>query len=124
MLTRRGSPRAPRLRLGLLLVVAGGAAVACNSLLGLGDFDVTEPAEGGKAETSEPEMDATTGCADGQTSDVDLKVECYPCNPLTNDEVLNACTGAQCISFDNKRITTLLPDGKLPPLPPPPDGGP
>ena len=128
MSTRRGPPRGPRLprrcALGLLLVVAGGAAVACNSLLGLTDFEVTpDPVEAGKSETSVPDLDATTGCVDGQTSDVDLKVECYPCNPLTNEQLLNACSGAQCISFDNKRITSLLPDGGLPALPPPLDGG-
>jgi hypothetical protein len=92
--------------------------------LGLSDFEVTpDPVESGAVETSPPDLDATTGCADGQTSDVDLKVECYPCNPLTTEQILNACTGAQCIPFDNKRVTSLTPDGKLPALPPALDGG-
>jgi hypothetical protein len=86
------------------------AFLACNGLLGLGDFAVSDADDGGT-------------CADGQTSDADLAVVCYPCNPLTPAQLLNACTGAQCLPFDRARLTKLLPDGGLPPLPPDPDGG-
>ena len=97
---------------------------ACNSLLGLSDFEVTpEPTEAGGGDTSMPIGDGGGGCADGQTSDVDLKLECYPCNPLTAQELLNACTSAQCIPFDRARLTNLLPTGELPPLPVDLDGG-
>lgn len=123
MSARRGSPRATRLVL-LLLVVAAGGVFACNALLGLSDFDVTpDPTEAGGGDTSMPIVDSGGGCADGQTSDVDLKLECYPCNPLTPQELLNACTAAQCIPFDRARLTNLLPNGELPPLPVDLDGG-
>ena len=122
MSSRRGFPRATRLGL-VLAVAASGAAFACNSLIGLTDFEVVpDPVEAGPQETSMPEIDATTGCADGQTSDVDLRLECYPCAPLSNEQLLNACTGAQCIPFDRSRLTNLL-DGGLPPLPVDLDGG-
>jgi hypothetical protein len=42
---------------------------------------------------------------------------CYACAPKTTQEFLNACTTAQCEPFDRKRLTHLLPDGGLPPLP-------
>jgi hypothetical protein len=42
---------------------------------------------------------------------------CYACKPKTTDEFLNACTDAKCQPFDKKRLTHLLPDGGLPPLP-------
>lgn len=109
----------------LVCFVGAGAAVACNSLLGLTDFDVTpDPVVDGSTPDAFVEGDATSGsCADGQTSDVDLRVECYPCNPITTEQLLNTCTGAQCIPFDRARVTLLLADGGLPPLPPDPDGG-
>jgi hypothetical protein len=37
--------------------------------------------------------------------------------------LLNACTDAACVSFDNARLAKLLPDGGLPALPARPDGG-
>jgi len=96
------------------------AIVACNSIIGLGDFAVTPD----PSDASDELLSGGDGsCADGQTSDADLAVVCYPCNPLTTEQLLNACTGAQCIPFDRARLTKLLPDGGLPPLPPDPDGG-
>lgn len=104
------------------LVALATIALACNSILGLGDFAVTPDVPDA---TDEQPMTAGDGaCADGETSDADLAVVCYPCNPLTTEQLLNACTGAQCLPFDRARLTKLLPDGGLPPLPPPdPDAG-
>src|SRR4051812_33543179 len=43
------------------------------------------------------------------------------CPPKTATALHNACTGAKCAPFDDKkRLTKLGPDGGLPPLPPPP----
>jgi hypothetical protein len=104
------------------LVALATIVLACNSILGLGDFAVTpDPADA----TDEQVAAAGDGgtCPDSGVSNVDLTAVCYPCNPLTTDQLLNACTGAQCIPFDRARLTKLLPDGKLPELPPNLDGG-
>lgn len=42
---------------------------------------------------------------------------CFSCEPERNEEFLDACTDAQCVPFDNGKLTKLLPDGKVPPLP-------
>lgn len=48
---------------------------------------------------------------------------CYACTPVDDSQLLNACTTG-CVAFDNKRVTLLPADGKLPSLPNPgPDGG-
>ncbi|GAC1537761.1 MAG: hypothetical protein NVS3B10_02110 [Polyangiales bacterium] len=103
------------------LVAVATILLACNSILGLTDFAVTpDPADASDDRTM---GNGDGSCADGGTSDADLAVVCYPCNPLTTEQLLNACTGAQCIPFDRARLTNLLPDGGMPPLPPGPDGG-
>lgn len=43
---------------------------------------------------------------------------CYSCAPKDISTLENACTGAVCTPFDNKRLTLLGEDGKLPGLPP------
>jgi hypothetical protein len=111
-------------RVAFLFVAASACVgIACNSLLGLTDFEITPDPTDASDETFGDTEGGTVGCAEGGTSDVDLRLECYPCTPLTNEQLLNACTTAQCIPFDRARLTNLLPDGGLPPLPPDPDGG-
>ena len=95
--------------------------LACNAILGLTSFEVIPDGVDAADEQAMTEAGAT--CEGGQTADVDLKVVCYPCTPLVTEQLLNACTGAQCIPFDRARLTRLLPNGDLPPLPPDPDGG-
>ena len=97
----------------LLLATTGAAIAACSSLLGLGDYhEVTTSTDGGSA------SDASGSC------DVDLGKACYPCTPTTNEQFLNACSGADCVPFDDgKRDKNLLADGGLPPAPPGGDGG-
>lgn len=55
--------------------------------------------------------------ADATSCSVDLATRCYPCAPATQPQFLNACTSAACVPFDDTRVTLLLPDGGLPPLP-------
>jgi hypothetical protein len=113
-----------RRRIAFLLVAAcAGVGIACNSLIGLTDFEVTPDPPDATDETTVVVPEGGAGCADGGTSDVDLAKECYPCTPLLNEQLLNGCTSAQCFPFDRARLTNLLPDGKLPALPPNPDGG-
>jgi hypothetical protein len=49
----------------------------------------------------------------------DAGIACFSCSkPEKLLEFENACTNAECAPFDDKtRVTKLLPDGKLPPLP-------
>ncbi|MDB5218797.1 MAG: hypothetical protein JWO86_6724 [Myxococcaceae bacterium] len=103
------------------LVALATIVLACNSILGLTDFVVTpDPADA----TDEQTVTGDGGtCPDSGISDADLAAVCYPCNPLITEQLLNACTGAQCVPFDRARLTKLLPDGGLPGLPPDPDGG-
>ncbi len=42
---------------------------------------------------------------------------CWACAPESRLEFLNACTNATCVPFDKARVTKLLPDGSLPPVP-------
>ncbi len=104
------------------LVALATIVLACNSILGLGDFAVTPDPADAMDEQVPAAGDGGT-CPDSGVSNADLTAVCYPCNPLTTEQLLNACTGAQCIPFDRARLTKLLPDGKLPELPPDLDGG-
>ncbi|MDB4938408.1 MAG: hypothetical protein JWP87_5380 [Labilithrix sp.] len=107
----------------LLVAACAGVGIACNSLLGLTDFEITPDGPADASDETPLVSEGGAGCADGGTSDADLTKECYPCAPLSNEQLLNGCTGAQCIPFDRARLTNLLPDGGLPALPPDPDGG-
>ena len=109
----------------------------CTTALGLSDytFPATEPEAGSSDDsaTSRPdqaappadassahaEAGAPLAEADAKTCDVDLTAQCYPCAPSSHAQFLNACTSAACVPFDGTRLTHLLPDGGLPPLPTP-----
>jgi hypothetical protein len=59
--------------------------------------------------------DAAPDVADGSCAPGDGG--CSSC-PSSSAEIINRCTGASCARFDNSaRLTRLLPDGGLPPLP-------
>jgi hypothetical protein len=103
----------PKVWIGFAIAIAAlGGALACNAILGLGDYAV---GDGG----------ANAG-GDGATSDCGANLDagqCYPCTPTTNDQLLNSCTTSNCVPFDD---STRVPnfDGSLPVIPdPPPDGG-
>jgi hypothetical protein len=100
--------------------------VGCSGLLGFSDYSVA-PDDA----SSQPEIvaaDAADGGGgdaetDALTCSVDLTKVCYPCDPTTTDQLLNACPATGCIPFDQTRLAGFLSaDGGLPPLPPP-DGG-
>jgi hypothetical protein len=121
---------------------AGAAAFAvsiagCTTAIGLSDYTFRAGgADGGPADASSATLpdrsgppDAATGdagvgvgpggpdAADAISCSVDLSMQCYPCAPATQPQFLNACTSAACVAFDDTRVTLLLPDGGLPPLP-------
>lgn len=97
-------------------MVVAIAAAGCSSLLGLSDYHETA----GPVSDGGPLGDGSAGsCAD-----VDLTQTCYACTPQTNAQFLNSCSSSDCVPFDDKtRVTMLLPDGGLPPVPKS-DGGP
>jgi hypothetical protein len=121
---------------------AGIAAVAisiagCTTAIGLSDYTFrADEADGGATDASSATLpdrneapDASTGdagvgvglggadAAEAASCSVDLATQCYPCAPATQPQFLNACTSAACVPFDDTRVTLLLPDGGLPPLP-------
>lgn len=73
------------------------AASDCNALFG-----------GGACVKNVCSADCEAERADG--------IPCYGCKPQKPSDVLNTCTDAECVPFDNTRVTKLV-DGKLPPLP-------
>ena len=110
----------------LALALASGG---CSYLIGLNGYavggDAGTTADGG---TKAPDADAASaldGDAEAEAScSGDAGHPCYACPPSTSDQFLNACSNAACVPFDVRRLTNLLPDGSLPPLPPlPGDGG-
>lgn len=115
----------PRLRrrhfvVGFLVSAFIALSIGCSGLLGFDDFVVNPSSE---ASTTDGPNEAGDASDEEASCGVDLTKECYPCEPGTTDQFLNSCTAAQCIPFDRGRLSgLLLPDGALPPLPPP-DGG-
>lgn len=102
-----------QLLLGLAIAVgAFGGAIACNAILGLGDYQITD---GGLPNGG----DGGPGDCDGATGDGG----CYACTPTNNDQLENACTDSTCLPFDdNARIPGFT--GTLPTITDlPPDGG-
>jgi hypothetical protein len=63
-----------------------------------------------------PSQDVSPGEAGCETDS--SNGSCYACLPATTPEFLNACTNSSCVPFDDSRVTGLLPDGGLPPVPP------
>ena len=97
------------------VAVAVGAIVAvlaCNAILGLGDYKVG--GDGGPLPGDESPAACNAAFEAGS---------CYPCAPTTNDQLENACTDSTCMPFDDKaRIPGFT--GTLPTISDtPPDGG-
>jgi hypothetical protein len=95
----------PKVWIGLAVAVAAlGGGIACNAILGLGDYTVND---GG-----------VTPLGDGASGDCSADFDagqCYPCAATTNDQLLNACSSSNCVPFDD---TTRVPNftGTLPPV--------
>lgn len=141
-------------RVAAFLLLAGWSAVACNEVLGLSDYVFSSPdASSDVSPDSSPDAsldaspdvfpdaspgvpeaaiddarnaaDASGALGDATGCDVALASQCYPCAPTLTVQFLNACTSATCVPFDDStRVTHLLADGALPPLPAGNDAGP
>ncbi len=135
------------------LLTIAAATVACNAILGLGDYVVGPPADAGADATpfdstapfdaqigEEPDAAASSASAasdaalgpdafdasagsDAPNCNADPLTftdpsQCYGCTPTTSPQFANACTTSGCVPFDDTRLTNLLLDGALPPVPP------
>ena len=112
----------------------GAVLSACTTVLGLGDYTIRSGGADAASEANPEAAAATVDVAveagvpdasyDAIGCDADPTRPCYPCAPSTPAQLVNACTSVECVSFDDTtRLTHLLPDGGLPPLPPVRDGG-
>src|SRR5437764_12874762 len=94
-----------------LVLAPIGVASGCNAIFGIGDYHVVDDAASIDGSGDAPASCTAYDPASGQ---------CYPAPPCTatsDPELLNACTGAQCVPFDDKaRIPSLPKDGGLPPV--------
>ncbi len=86
--------------------IAVALVAGCGQILGLSDYHESK----------------TLGDGGASSCDVDLATTCYPCSATTDQQLLNACTNG-CVPFDKKRITNVLADGGLPPVPQVPEAG-
>lgn len=108
----------------IVALAAVSVAAGCGALLGFGDYSVDPNGDGGGAEAS-----TNDGGGDGPSDDggcIDPKGfggrGCYRCAPMTNDQLLSACTKSAFETFDNTmRITGFDPSKPKPTLP---EGGP
>jgi hypothetical protein len=113
--------RAGRLRRAIaILAVVASAPTACSLFLDHDDQQCQKDADcsafpGASCDSAIHLCVAASGSTGSGSCTGDAG--CYACAPKTNDQFLNACTGAECQPFDKKRLTHLRPDGGLPPLP-------
>jgi hypothetical protein len=104
-----------------MVVALGFACGACTNLVGLTGYSTrgdSSSSEGGGAALGDAASGTDAQGTNEAGCDDDSSV-CYACTPTTAEQLLNACTNATCVPFDDTgRLTHLLPDGSLPPLPP------
>jgi hypothetical protein len=104
-----------------------GVASGCSNVLDSGHYHaVPDPDPDSGPGTNGQAFGPGDAATDVANCSVDPTTQCYPCAPATTVQFLNACTSAMCVPFDDStRLTNLMPDGALPPLPPvgPGDGG-
>jgi ABC-type phosphate transport system substrate-binding protein len=90
----------------------------------------TASGDGSTADGTVPASDGAT--SDGTVTDGGEIMEagvtngfdgCFPGNPTTNNELLNACTPATCIAYDNCAHLGLCNDAALPSTIDPPEAG-
>jgi hypothetical protein len=113
---------------GGALGIAGDTSTGLGGAVGEGGANTTAPVgvagasvnlagapnSAGAAGASSP---VNIAGAAGQVTDcVDAVKNCYKCVAASNQQILNHCTDAKCVPFDNKTLTKLV-NGQLPALP-------
>ncbi len=101
------------------------AADASNDVTPDVSNDVTAdaPADVTADAATDVTADVTADAAADVTADAAADGSCAPGDggciscPTTSAEIINRCTTASCARFERARLTRLLPDGALPPLP-------
>ena len=97
-----------------IAVAALGGTLACNAILGLGDYQVVD---GGVL----PGGDG--GPTSGDCGVASPDAACFACEPTQDVEFLNACTDSTCVPYDDYANIPGF-NGTLPDIPEPtPDGG-
>jgi hypothetical protein len=90
----------------------GGSSASAGASNGSAGTDSTA---GGSSTTAG--AGSLAGAA-GQGADCqDTVKKCFKCAPTNSLQLLNHCTDATCVYFDNKTLTKLNADGSRPPLP-------
>lgn len=90
-------------------ISSDGARGVCD-LAGFCDFS--------KTPTGDASLPPTNPDTDNGACALDPVLGCYPCAATTSEQLTNACTSAVCVPFDDAtRLTKLLSNGALPPLP-------
>ncbi len=106
---------APRL---IALCVVFALAAGCNLLLDTNGYHVNEL--NGDGGTGGGSGGGAGSCRDSAGFG---GLGCWACEPTTREEYLNQCSSSACTPFERARLTSLLADGGVPPLPAPADAG-
>lgn len=107
-------------RLWVLLVAAG--ALAFSGVVGTACSSTTQEAAPTRPVVPPASTGGTDAGEDADAAPVDPgctgAAGCFKCEPVTNDNFLNACTDGQCTPFDNAARLPLYKAGQpLPPVP-------
>ena len=87
------------------------------------DVTADAPADVTADAATDVSADVTADAAADVTADAAADGSCAPGDggciscPTTSAEIINRCTTASCARFERTRLTRLLADGGLPPLP-------
>ena len=111
----------PATAAGVRMLATALVASGCSTLIGLDGYTTRSEAPDGSQIERPVDASADTLApisADSASCEIDASFECYACTPTQPSQFLNACTTATCVPFDDSvRLTNLLDDGGLPPLP-------
>jgi hypothetical protein len=108
-----------RLRFVAWIAAAGGVVAGCSNVLDSGRYHAVADVASDSGTVADGQASTFADVAtDVANCNVDPTAQCYPCAPTTSGQLLNACTAASCVPFDDTtRLANMLPDGALPPLP-------
>ncbi|HEY5962307.1 MAG TPA: hypothetical protein VIV60_37380 [Polyangiaceae bacterium] len=109
--------------LGGALGVAGDSTGVGGTIAQGGAMTTTDAGAAGASVTNggAPSSAGAAGISNragaaGQADCVDAVKNCFKCAASSNQQILNHCTDAKCVAFDNKTLTKLV-NGQLPALP-------
>lgn len=92
----------------------GGSSEVAGTTSAAGVGLVAE--NGGTPASGSSGVEAIAGSAGQGASCTDSAKNCYSCAATTNEQLLNHCTDAKCVAYDNTTLTKIV-NGQLPALP-------